>query len=155
MDPAALKWIAGRLDTDPAFRFICYVDSVRGVELMDAALQGAARPLDVVVELAAGEGARTGVRTEAECAAVADAVAATGTLRLVGVAGYEGEVPGADPERVHTWLRRLVALAADFDKAGRFTAAGPDEIVISAGGAPGSTRSPTSSPRSPNSPARS
>lgn len=61
-------------------------------------------------------------------------MAATGTLRLVGVAGYEGEVPGADPQRVHTWLRRLVALAADFDKAGRFTAAGPDEIVISAGG---------------------
>lgn len=134
VDPAALKWIAAELDTDPAFRFLCYVDSVRGVELMDTALQGSNRPLDVVVELAAGEGARTGVRTEAECAAVADAVAATGTLRLVGVAGYEGEVPGADPERVHTWLRRLVALAADFDKAGRFTAAGPDEIVISAGG---------------------
>ncbi|MFI8072814.1 amino acid deaminase [Streptomyces sp. NPDC086033] len=134
VDPAALKWISGELAGDEDFRFICYVDSVRGVELMDAALQGTARPVDVVVELAAGEGARTGVRTEAECAAVADAVAATGTLRLVGVAGYEGEVPGADPERVHAWLRRLVALAADFDKAGRFTAAGPHGIVISAGG---------------------
>lgn len=44
VDPAALMWIAAQLDTDPAFRFICYVDSVRGVELMDAALQGAARP---------------------------------------------------------------------------------------------------------------
>ena len=42
------------------------------------------------------------------------------TLRLVGVAGYEGEVPDADPERVRGWLRRLVALAVDFDKAGRF-----------------------------------
>ncbi|MCT7356857.1 amino acid deaminase, partial [Streptomyces sp. 15-116A] len=47
-------------------------------------------------------------------------------------AGYEGEVPGADPERVHAWLRRLVALAVEFDKAGRF--AGLDEIVVSAGG---------------------
>jgi D-serine deaminase-like pyridoxal phosphate-dependent protein len=72
------------------------------------------------------------VRTEAECAAVADAVAAAPTLRLAGVAGYEGEVPDADPEKVHAWLRRLVALAVDFDKAGRF--AGPDEIVLSAGG---------------------
>ena len=134
VDPAALKWISTELDTDPDFRLVCYVDSVRGVELMDAALQGATRPLDVVVELAAGEGARTGVRTEAECAAVADAVAATRTLRLVGVAGYEGEVPQADPERVHAWLRRLVALAVDFDKAGRFVAAGLDEIVVSAGG---------------------
>ncbi|PBC96518.1 D-serine deaminase-like pyridoxal phosphate-dependent protein [Streptomyces sp. Ag82_O1-15] len=132
VDAAALRWIASELAADPDFRFVCYVDSVRGVELMDAALHGSTRPVDVVVELAAGAGARTGVRTEAECAAVADAVAATRTLRLVGVAGYEGEVPGADPERVHAWLRRLTALAVDFDKAGRF--AGLAEIVVSAGG---------------------
>ncbi|WP_033285214.1 amino acid deaminase [Streptomyces sp. NRRL F-525] len=132
VDPSALKWISSELDADADFRFICYVDSVRGVELMDAALRGAARPLDVVVELAAGEGARTGVRTEAECAAVADAVAAVGTLRLVGVAGYEGEVPQADPGRVHAWLRQLTALAVEFDKDGRFK--GVDEIVVSAGG---------------------
>ncbi|MFF4727287.1 amino acid deaminase [Streptomyces mirabilis] len=132
VDAAALRWIASELAADPDFRFVCYVDSVRGVELMDAALHGSTRPVDVVVELAAGAGARTGVRTEAECAAVADAVAATRTLRLVGVAGYEGEVPGADPERVHAWLRRLTALAVDFDKAGRFE--GLAEIVVSAGG---------------------
>ncbi|MFF1813811.1 amino acid deaminase [Streptomyces sp. NPDC058251] len=132
VDAAALRWIAAELAADADFRLICYVDSVRGVELMDAALRGTPRPLDVVVELAAGDGARTGVRTEAECAAVADAVAATKTLRLVGVAGYEGEVPRADPERVHAWLHRLTALAAEFDKAGRFT--GLEEIVVSAGG---------------------
>ncbi|MFB9346084.1 amino acid deaminase [Streptomyces heliomycini] len=132
VDAAALGWIAGELDADPAFRFVCYVDSVRGVELMDAALSGVSRPVDVVVELAAGEGARTGARTEAGCAAIADAVAGARSLRLVGVAGYEGEVPRADPERVRAWLRRLVALAVDFDRAGRF--AGLDEIVVSAGG---------------------
>ncbi|GAA1352855.1 amino acid deaminase [Streptomyces beijiangensis] len=135
VDAAALRWIGSELDADPDFTFICYVDSVRGVELMDEALRGTSRPLDVVVELGAGDGARTGARTEAECAAIADAVAATGTLRLVGVAGYEGEVPEADGERVRAWLRRLVALAADFDKAGRFSRiSGTDEIVISAGG---------------------
>ncbi|MFF4487156.1 amino acid deaminase [Streptomyces sp. NPDC001544] len=134
VDAAALGWVSAELAADPSFRFVCYVDSVRGVDLMDAALRGAVRPVDVVVELAAGEGARTGVRTEAECAAVADAVAGVPTLRLVGVAGYEGEVPRADPERVTAWLRRLVALAVDFDKAGRFAAAGLDEIVVSAGG---------------------
>ncbi|MEU1313867.1 amino acid deaminase [Streptomyces tibetensis] len=134
VDAPALRWIAAELDADPDFELVCYVDSVRGVELMDAALRDAraTRPVDVVVELAAGEGARTGVRTETGCAAVADAVAGTRTLRLVGVAGYEGEVPKADTERVTAWLRRLVALAADFDKAGRF--AGLDEIVVSAGG---------------------
>ncbi|MFJ8850056.1 alanine racemase [Streptomyces sp. NPDC102437] len=134
VDASALRWLAAELDSDPEFRLICYVDSVRGVELMDEALRvaGASRPVDVVVELGAGEGARTGVRTEAECAAVADAVAATGTLRLVGVAGYEGEVPKASAERVREWLDRLVALAVDFDRAGRF--ASGEEIVISAGG---------------------
>ncbi|MFJ4690013.1 amino acid deaminase [Streptomyces sp. NPDC088766] len=132
VDPAALRAVAADLAADPGYSFVCYVDSVRGVELMDAALRGAARPLDVVVELAAGEGARTGARTEAGCAAVAEAVAAAPTLRLVGVAGYEGEVPRADPERVRAWLRRLVALAVDLDGAGRF--AGAEEIVVSAGG---------------------
>lgn len=139
VDAAALTWLAGELNADPEFRFVCYVDSVRGVELMEAALSaaGTSRPVDVVVELGAGAGARTGARTEADCAAVADAVAEAPSLRLVGVAGYEGEVPDATGERVRDWLRRLVALAADFDAAGRFGAldAGAGErIVISAGG---------------------
>ncbi|MEV6784157.1 amino acid deaminase [Streptomyces sp. NPDC051098] len=134
VDAVALRWLARELDADPDFRFVCYVDSVRGAELMDEALRdaGSSRPLDVVVELGAGDGARTGARTGADCAAIADAVAAAPTLRLVGVAGYEGEVPQADGDRVRAWLRRLTALAADFDKAGRFAAT--DEIVISAGG---------------------
>ncbi|MBW5425725.1 amino acid deaminase [Streptomyces sp. BG9H] len=134
VDAAALRWLAGELNADPAFRFICYVDSVRGVELMQAALSeaGANRPVDVVLELAAGDEARTGVRTEAECFEIANAVAGADTLRLVGVAGYEGEVPQASAERVTAWLRRLVALLVDLDKAGRFTDL--PEVVVSAGG---------------------
>ncbi|MGI5480983.1 alanine racemase [Streptomyces lavendofoliae] len=133
VDAAALRWVAAELERDPDFRFLCYVDSVRGVELMDQALRGSARPVDVVIELGAGDGARTGARTEADCAAVADAVAAAGTLRLAGVAGYEGEVPDATPGAVRAWLRRLTALAVAFDTAGRF-ADDLGEIVVSAGG---------------------
>ncbi len=135
VDAAALRRLAAELDADPDFVFLCYVDSVRGVELMDAALRdaGASRPVDVVIELAAGDEARTGVRTEAGCAQVADAVAAVPTLRLVGVAGYEGEVPQADGERVRAWLRRLVALAVRLDAAGSFPA-DVETIVLSAGG---------------------
>ncbi|MFE0091448.1 amino acid deaminase [Streptomyces sp. NPDC058991] len=132
VDPVALRWLAGELERDPDFRFICYVDSVRGVELMDEALRGTARPVDVVVELGAGEGARTGARSDADCAAVAGAVDAAANLRLVGVAGYEGEVPDATPERVRDWLHRLVSLAVTLDEDGRFAAT--DEIVVSAGG---------------------
>ncbi|MDD9378525.1 amino acid deaminase [Streptomyces sp. ZAF1911] len=132
VDAAALRWVAAELAADPDFRFVCYVDSVRGVQLMDRALQGQSRQVDVVVELGAGEGARTGARTDEDCRAVADAVAGTDTLRLVGIAGYEAEVPGADPDSVHAYLRRLTGLAVEFDKAGRFE--GIDEIVVSAGG---------------------
>ncbi|MFD7921607.1 alanine racemase [Streptomyces sp. NPDC059740] len=143
VDAAALHWLAGELDADPEFRFACYVDSVRGVELMDQALRaaGSARPVDVVVELGAGEAARTGARTEAECVRVAQAVAGVRTLRLVGVAGYEGEVPDAGPRTVRAYLRRLTTLAADLDAAGHFaevaaesTPAAEREIIVSAGG---------------------
>ncbi|MDB1086955.1 alanine racemase [Streptomyces sp. ACA25] len=133
VDAAALAWLSGELDADPDFRCVTYVDSERGVALMDAALRraGAVRPLEVVVELGAA-GGRTGVRDEGEAAAVADAVAAVPTLRLVGVAGYEGEVPDADGESVRAWLRRLTGLAVAFDRAGRYS--GTAEIVVSAGG---------------------
>lgn len=140
VDAAALRWIGRTLRDDPTFTLLCYVDSVRGVQLMDAALRDsdAGRPLDVVVELG-GENGRTGVRDEATADAVADAVAGTDTLRLVGVAGYEG-VFAHDPsaaalDTVRAWLRRLAALAAHFDQHGRFADLPTDTpIVVSAGG---------------------
>ncbi|MEW2270745.1 amino acid deaminase [Streptomyces griseofuscus] len=132
VDASALRWLAGELAADPGFRFVCYVDSVRGVELMDAALAGAVRPVDVVVELGAGEQARTGVRTAADARAVTEAVGRARALRLVGVAGYEAQVPDADPRRVRAWLDQLVALAVEFDRDGLFE--GAEEIVVSAGG---------------------
>ncbi|MFE1872025.1 amino acid deaminase [Streptomyces sp. NPDC059496] len=134
VDAAALRWVADELAADPGFRFVCYVDSVRGVELMDAALHGHSATLDVVLELGAGAEGRTGLRTDDECQAVAQAVAASPALRLAGVAGYEATMPGADADSVRAWLRRLTALAADLDKQGLFTGTGLDEVIVSAGG---------------------
>ncbi len=133
VDAAALAWLATEQDADEDFRCVCYVDSTRGVELMDAALRvaGAVRPVEVVVELGV-LGGRTGVRDATEAAAVADAVGRVGTLRLVGVAGYEGEVPNADAVSVRAWLDALLKLAVEFDAAGRFAELG--EIIVSAGG---------------------
>ncbi|MFI8386213.1 amino acid deaminase [Streptomyces sp. NPDC085540] len=134
VDAPALRWVADELAADPGFRFVCYVDSVRGVELMDAALHGHGATLDVVLELGAGAEGRTGLRTDDECRAVAEAVAASPSLRLAGVAGYEATMPGADADSVRAWLRRLTALAADLDKQGLFTGTGLDEVIVSAGG---------------------
>jgi D-serine deaminase-like pyridoxal phosphate-dependent protein len=131
VDPAALRWLSAELAADPDFRFLCYVDSVRGVELMDAGLGGTASRVEVVVELGAA-GGRTGVRDTATARELADAVAASRHLRLAGVAGYEGALPVKSAAGVREWLGRLVELARDFDAAGRFAAV--DEIVVSAGG---------------------
>ncbi|MEV8614020.1 amino acid deaminase [Amycolatopsis sp. NPDC051373] len=89
VDPAGLRWLAGELAADPAFEFVCWADSVRGVELMTEALAGSARPVDVLVELG-GAGGRTGVRDPETALAVAEAVAKSPVLRLRGTGGYEG-----------------------------------------------------------------
>jgi D-serine deaminase-like pyridoxal phosphate-dependent protein len=77
VDPSALAWLSAELDADPGFRFVCYVDSLRGIELMERALDQAdgRRPVDVVVELGA-DGARTGVRGIDQALALAEAAAA-------------------------------------------------------------------------------
>jgi D-serine deaminase-like pyridoxal phosphate-dependent protein len=130
VDAAALRWLSQELAADPEFRFVCYVDSVHGVELMDAALS---HRVDVVVELGA-VGSRTGVRSWAEADEVAKAVRASRWLRLVGVAGYEGTLAGVDETRsaVRDWLQELVNTAHLFDGHGYFAEA--EEIVVSAGG---------------------
>ena len=104
IDPVALRWLGAEL-ADPAFEFACWVDSVEAVELMRAGLAGAARPVDVLVELG---GARTGARTVEAALAVAAAVEAAPELRLAGVGGYEGSL-GHDrsPATIAAILRYL------------------------------------------------
>ncbi|MEY9963113.1 D-serine deaminase-like pyridoxal phosphate-dependent protein [Streptacidiphilus sp. MAP12-16] len=134
VDPAALAWLSTELDADPDFRFVCYVDSERGIALMEEALSRAAarRRVDVVVELGA-DGARTGARGLETALDLARKVGAAEHLRLVGVAGYEGTI-AADATRgaVRDWLGALVELARRIDAAGHFD--DTDEIVVSAGG---------------------
>jgi D-serine deaminase-like pyridoxal phosphate-dependent protein len=134
VDADALAWLSAELDADPDFQAICYVDSERGLELMEAALSRAdgARRVDVVVELGA-DGARTGVRDPAQALDLAAGIARSSRLRLVGVAGYEGTIAAdADRTQVRAWLGDLVRLAHTVDAAGHFADA--DEIVVSAGG---------------------
>jgi D-serine deaminase-like pyridoxal phosphate-dependent protein len=90
VDAAGLRWLAAELEADRDFSFVCWVDSVRGVELMSAALTeaGAGRPVDVCVEVGMA-GGRTGSRDAVGIDEVARAVVGSPRLRLVGVAGYE------------------------------------------------------------------
>jgi D-serine deaminase-like pyridoxal phosphate-dependent protein len=129
LDAPGLRWVAAELARDPEFHLLCFADSVRGVELMGAALDGAVRPVDVLVELGAA-GGRAGVRDVATAEAVARAVKAAPGLRLAGVAGYEGAIGhGATSESlaaVDRYLRDLRALADRLDL--------PEDAILTAGG---------------------
>lgn len=132
VDPAGLAWLAGELDTDPEFGLVCWVDSVRGIELMAAALADARRPLDVCVEVGIA-GGRTGCRTASEVDAVARAAVASPRLRLVGVAGYEaalGHEMTADALAVVTAhladVRTAVERSAELFET--------DDVLVTAGG---------------------
>jgi D-serine deaminase-like pyridoxal phosphate-dependent protein len=137
VDPAALRWLAGELACDPEFEFAAWVDSVRGVELMTGALRSAdpAPTVDVLLELGV-PGGRTGVRDRATALAVAEAVAASGHLRLAGVASYEGAVADSTSEEglatVHAHLSELRALTLDLAERGHFD--GLARIIVTAGG---------------------
>lgn len=117
ISPLAHRWIADQLAEDADFEVIVWADSVRTVELVDAARAAHvgpdARPLDVLVELGA-HGGRTGARDRATARAIADAITASKTLRLAGVAGYEGSLShGTDEaslEVIADYLRDLKTL---------------------------------------------
>ncbi|GAB3843697.1 alanine racemase [Dactylosporangium cerinum] len=86
LDRAPLRWLAE--EVGPDFEFLCYVDSVDGVDAVASAAAGRGT-LRVLVELGHGNG-RTGCRTVSELAAVARAAVAAPGVELAGVAGYEG-----------------------------------------------------------------
>ncbi|MFJ4045806.1 alanine racemase [Microbacterium sp. NPDC089987] len=133
VDARSLAWLAGEL-ADPAFRFVCWADSLATVDAMEQGLRavGVPRPVDVCVELGA-EGGRTGARSIAEAVQIAERLAASDVLRLAGVAGYEGSLahdrsaPGLDAVRAYLEaqleLHRTIAPLYD-----------DGEIYVTAGG---------------------
>ena len=133
VDERALGYLSREL-ADPALRFTCWVDSVQTVEVMDRALRaaGAPRPVDVLVELGAA-GGRTGARTIEAAVEVAERIAATDTLRLAGVAGYEGALAHdrTDDARriVRDYLQSQIAL---HERLGHLY--GPGDVFVTAGG---------------------
>jgi len=132
VDTGGIHWLATELGRDPDFGFLCWVDSVRGVQNMAAGLEaaGATRAVDVCVEVGIA-GGRTGCRTPASADEVASAVADCPQLRLVGVAGYEAalghDVSAEALSRVAAFLHamRSAVLRLDFET---------DEVVVTAGG---------------------
>jgi D-serine deaminase-like pyridoxal phosphate-dependent protein len=119
LDRRAIRWLAG------AGRDVyCLVDSVAGVEALDA---GTGRPVKVLVEVGVAD-RRGGLRDEAGALAVLAAAARTRHVRPVGVECFEGVVQ--DRPAAEALLERVAALAT----AGRERGLLPDPVMLSAGG---------------------
>ena len=139
VDKAGIAWLAAELTGDPAFEAYCYVDSQDGVTILDQVLtrQRTGRRLPVLVEIGHARG-RTGCRTDDHALDVAKAAAATGTLRVAGVAGYEAGLEhstGARSEAealglIASFCRRLRGLAEILPGA----ASSGEELIVTAGG---------------------
>ena len=132
VDEGGIAWLAGELAADPGFAAYCYVDSADGVAILDRVLTAhpAGRRLPVLVEIGVG---RTGCRTDEQALAVARAAAATPTLTVAGVAGYEGTIGGGPAPRldlVTSFCRRLASLAGAVAEA----AGTGGEFIATAGG---------------------
>ena len=132
-DTAGISWMAGEMAADPDFDCHLYVDSVAGVALLDSSLRanGARRPVPVLVELGY-PGGRTGCRDVGEAMSVAAAADAAPTLRVAGVAGFEGLIGhDRDPRTLADITRYCRALRSLGE---RLAAAVPDGVILSAGG---------------------
>lgn len=132
---ADIAWLAEQVAT--GFDVMCYVDSMTGIRLLHEGLVAGAKGkrLNVLIELGV-VGGRTGTRSVDEAIQIARAVSNTSTLRIVGVAGFEGIIESADDataeERVDLFLNKLADLATSIIDE-RLT---PElkEFIISAGG---------------------
>jgi D-serine deaminase-like pyridoxal phosphate-dependent protein len=128
VDPVALRWLAAELReaqrSGTPFDFVCWVDSVESVAIMEQVLSEVASelhtarsasllPVGVIIELGA-LGARTGTRSVAEALEVASAVEVAAHLSLRGVGGYEGSIAGertpAALSAIERYLDQLVEL---------------------------------------------
>ena len=132
-----IAYVLDEIARDPGFDFVAIADSVDLVEQLAAAAKArrAGRPLALLVECGFA-GGRTGCRTVEEALTVARRIdGARPWLRLAGVEGYEGSVPGTTAEEREAGIARFVAFMADV--ARRCIDEGlvdADPVLLSAGG---------------------
>ncbi|MGP9417673.1 alanine racemase [Ewingella sp. AOP8-B2-18] len=132
VDPAGIRWIGQWQKDHPDHGFLCYVDSLQGVKLLEQNLGDS--QISVLLEMSVS-GGRTGCRSQEEAVSIAEAIAASSQLRLVGVAGYEGALgagrDAAGIARVKAYCEMMIATAARLADKQLFAS---DNIILSAGG---------------------
>lgn len=127
-----VQFLAENEDLD----FYCFVDSPEHVERWAAAAarKPLGRPIKLLIELGYA-GGRAGCRDAGQAIAVAKAIASHSTLRLQGIAGFEGlrQYLPADEAEVLTrqFLDYMTSTIRSIDDHSLF---GGEEIILTAGG---------------------
>jgi D-serine dehydratase len=133
----AIAYVLDELARDPEFEFYAVADSVAAVDALAAAAAARkpGRPLDLLVECGVN-GGRTGCRNIQQALAVARRIAnAHPRLRLAGVEGYEGSVPGATPEQQERHISEFVAFMGEVAlRCADESLFRAEPIILSAGG---------------------
>ncbi|WRS30941.1 alanine racemase [Actinomycetaceae bacterium MB13-C1-2] len=106
-DGTSLDWATSQRQVD----LFVWIDSFRGLRLIEQ--RRPTSPLSVLIDVGGG-GGRTGTRTDAEFRALAQAVANSPSVRLCGIAGYEGALAHSrsaeDLATVRSYCERLAEL---------------------------------------------
>lgn len=130
VDRANMAIVADLL-RDPAFDFCCLVDSPTNVDALGAFFAAQGQRLRVLLEVGVA-GGRTGVRDDAQVAAVVEAIRRwPQSLTLVGVETYEGVLK--DEAGVRMLLRRTVDVLQSLRAQDAFS--GPRILLSGAGSA--------------------
>lgn len=134
VDPAGIRWIGAYQQNHPDHGFICYVDSLMGLRLLEQALADIDIRIWVLLEVSIS-GGRTGCRSLEESLDIARAIKTSNKAHLVGIAGYEGAIAGDRSEtslkKVREYCQWMCRVAKAVDDEGLFDV---DRVLLSAGG---------------------
>ncbi|WP_426247581.1 hypothetical protein [Nocardioides sp. LHG3406-4] len=141
VDPGAIGWVLDEIDaaqagSRPPFDFLCYVDSLSGIEIIEqvVASRRSDTRLPVLVELGY-DGGRTGARSVPDALALAERAASSSGVQLRGVSAFEGLMPAPTLEEtlglVQRYLDDVRELVVAVGAAGW---CGDDPVVVSSGG---------------------
>ncbi|RFO96569.1 amino acid deaminase [Rhodoferax lacus] len=136
LSPADLAGLCALLHTHADLQVWFLVDSLEQLRLIEAwsVTQPAHKPFDVLLEIGVAA-KRTGVRSQEQALALAQAIAQSPAVRLGGVECYEGNAaigePSHDVVAVTELVRRVLEVTRLCDAQALFA---KEEILLSAGG---------------------
>lgn len=131
-----IRYVVSELARDPGFEFYCLVDSVQGVERLEAAFESVGGPgMGVLLEVGI-PGGRAGCRSLAQSLAVLDAIAGCAYVGLCGIQCYEGIGAGGDHATDLARVEKFLGLfreVYEYCRKGRLFDSSKT-VILSAGG---------------------